>query len=476
MNPTGRNATETPLRLLPHQETLVETFFGSGSKRVLLLRADVGLGKSTVLSIVASNLLRAHPAAHVLLLAPGALCAQFVERLHGMATPAAHVDRYYFRELLDSAAGGEFWPHGMVSVLSHEFSMKPDIRESLAKTSWDLVIADEVHRFKGGRAEFLRAIGASARRVIAASSTVSVDDLHDVFPAGETTLVEWHRDQVVDHSGSRLLAFPGPVLKEVVFALSSAEMVLREEVVVLSRTLDRDARSSGRGKGYLLLRLQSSPNALESTLQRLPNRLAGSSEAGEAMESDDWEGPLDVKTMAAESQVVGGVTEVVARLLQLLEAMPTDSKLDAFGGLLNRLRAQTVPAGWICVLTEYSDTGYYLASEIENRGLGCRFIHGKMSAEDRSRALGWLADTGGILVATRGVMTEGVELPQVTDVVLYDVPADGSALQEVLGRFDRFGRTTRLAFHVLVPSDSDHGSVPEGLRSLREALGLPPGG
>jgi len=62
-------------------------------------------------------------------------------------------------------------------------------------------------------------------------------------------------------------------------------------------------------------------------------------------------------------------------------------------------------------------------------------------------------------------MGEGTDLSQVTDLVLYDIPSTEVALQQVLGRVDRFGRESQLNVHALVPMN---GADAFGL--LRKAV------
>jgi hypothetical protein len=61
----------------------------------------------------------------------------------------------------------------------------------------------------------------------------------------------------------------------------------------------------------------------------------------------------------------------------------------------------------------------------------------------------------------------------VTDLVFYDVPASKIALQEVLARFDRFGRASQLNIYVLTPSGESEDVFANPLATLRELLGAP---
>jgi len=64
-------------------------------------------------------------------------------------TPTLAVDRYQFREMLDSTTGAEFWPAGLVAVLSPVFARRDHIRGALTKAGWDILIVDESHPASG---------------------------------------------------------------------------------------------------------------------------------------------------------------------------------------------------------------------------------------------------------------------------------------------------------------------------------------
>ena len=75
--PTG----QAPTKLLLHQAAFVETFFDPGSKRVTMLRADVGLGKTLALVALSARRLNTHPTSRVLFLVPSPIRTLVVDML-----------------------------------------------------------------------------------------------------------------------------------------------------------------------------------------------------------------------------------------------------------------------------------------------------------------------------------------------------------------------------------------------------------
>jgi ERCC4-related helicase len=96
-----------------------------------------------------------------------------------------------------------------------------------------------------------------------------------------------------------------------------------------------------------------------------------------------------------------------------------------------------------------------------------------MSSEERDCSLTLFSENGGILVATKAVMTEPLSLREVTELVFYDVPASKVAMQEVIARCDRFGRTSQLNIYVLTPSGESEEAFANPLATLRELLSAP---
>jgi hypothetical protein len=422
-----------------------------------------------------SRLLQLRPAAKVLLLAPTTLRQQFVEQLRSAGIPALSVDRFQFREMLDSASEQELWPVGAVSVLSRDFARQEDVGEALGTTRWDLLIVDEAHQFRGAiTGGLLRHVAKASDRIILATATSLSPDLLDEFAPDSTSVIEWRRDQIVDFNGALLDTVPRPTLRVVRFALSPVELSLAETVSELVRLLQAGTTQQHLIARSLLRSLQSSPAALESALARIREVRNRAGHAMEPLAVSSEEELLDVGLDdSLQRSVAMEAVGIASHALEVLEASSSDSKVGALASLLGYFDGLKTLSTRICVITEYVSTLFYLAAEIESRGQTCHVLHGGLNAEERRRTLSMFSNDGGILVATRAATSGSIALGDVTDLVFYDVPANPAALQIVLSGVDRFGRQARLNVHVLVPSNDVLGVATHALEPLGRIAGAP---
>jgi hypothetical protein len=291
----------------------------------------------------------------------------------------------------------------------------------------------------------------------------------------DITLVNWRRDQLVDFRGEALDVVQRPLLHEISFALSPAEQGVSETVSALCDVLKTRTPQTRLGTEHLIRSLHSSPAALEGTLRLLVAR-SGEEHRIDTLLEDIAETAIEVPAELGGAGTPEAMRKIAERALQELEAIESDSKLGALASLLAGIPEQEKLLRRICVLTEYMSTLYYLAADIEGRSLACLLLHGGMSDEARRQSLRTFLGTGGILVATMAVMTEGLSMPDVTDLVLYDLPGDPLALENILGRFDRFGRTSRLNVHALAQADGVDRFLQERLRNLRGRWAAQQGG
>jgi hypothetical protein len=386
------------------------------------------------------------PSVRVLVLCPAVLRASWQEQVLAESTRAILVDRYRFRQMLETLSPTECWPEGVVSVLGDDFARQQDISDSLASTHWGLLVADEAHRFVGSRYELLRRCAARADRVVlATASTLPVL----AGPLADATVVNWERDQLVDREGRPVYPAPRPEIREVPYSLSAGEQRLARLTEELAGLLEPGDTRGARATHILLRGLHSSPAALESVLNRIaaPGGVSDESEApleGSAEESSEVGLP-----MPAGPRTDPVASPVIAELLEEFSNAEEDTKRAAFDGLLESFRGPAREDVRVCAIVEFRSTLFYLAAHVEGRGLPCTVIHGEMQREDRRAYLGSFLGDGGLLLATRAAVSEGFDLKDVTDLVLYDLPTGEAATQQLLGRFDRYGRTGQLRIHVL---------------------------
>jgi hypothetical protein len=398
----------------------------------------VGLGKTAALAGVAHRLLRNRPTAHLLALVPRALQLQFADMLQRIEIPARIVDRYVFRELLDTPSDGGIWPAGMVCILSIDLAKQGDVRDSLAQCHWDVLFVDESHLGGSSRTEAIRCIGQSAERMILSTAIPDDAQLSRLFPSEDITVVAWQRDQIVDFEGKPLFAASPRVLHEVSYSLNEAEIYLRKAVTELRDLLRGDSDVMRWRPALLASAADSSPAALERALRRLLTRMAP---------LDIPEEILDIPDDSAEVATTGqleldaseeAVAAIVRSALQRLEEVKVDSKLTAFSTLLAEMTHRGGPPRKTVILTAFTATLFYLAADLEENKKRPLFVHGGMTFDERVKSLDEFSSVG-----------------------------HRRTLTQVLGRFDRIGRATELNIYVFMATNASDGPGPESLRILQ---------
>ncbi len=441
-----------PRKLFPHQSDFVDTVMNTASKRIICLSTNVGLGKTFTLAALASRFLQAHPVTRVLILCPaGALCNHMRGIIHEQGSTAVHVNRYKFRELLDNTTEFQIWPCGLVLLMSYAFARQPDVRDSLLNTQWDLLITDEAHYLTGAQGDLFRRLESVADKIVLATAGKIQGDLlaeRDVFH------VEWKREQLVGHNGKLLDDGMRPLVHEVSFSLDREEKKLSASVAELFQKLEAGTLSQRFVSKILLQSFYSSPVALEGFLRRALERATLRDDFFTLMEDTD-EYSVEASSSELRYQIVDEkIRTTMGQALSGLEDLQRDSKLDAFSQLVNKITGSSQRGSRICVITAYVDTLYYLAADLEERGLEHLTLHGEVRDEEREKSFRRFVDTGGILVATMALMTEGLGLPEVTDLIFYDLPTNDLLMQRLLGRFDRFGRSKQLHVYMLTNTEN----------------------
>jgi hypothetical protein len=203
----------------------------------------------------------------------------------------------------------------------------------------------------------------------------------------------------------------------------------------------------------LLRSLQSSPDALGGILQRLSDRLTGTIRLTESSNFTDYEfleNEADISNDKAPANET--VMELVREAIDRIDKLSVDSKFNAFWNLLHTFMQTDNRVQRVCIQTDYLATFWYLAAAVES--VGTYFVlHGQTSVEEVEKDLKSFANKGGVLLATRAVITQELgnqpAFSLTQDLVLYDVPTSNTALKETLAVWEPLARQRKLNVHVL---------------------------
>jgi superfamily II DNA or RNA helicase len=358
---------------------------------------------------------------------------------------------------------------------------------------YGLVVVDEAHRLRNNSTKRYRMIGrlALTARLLLVTATPfqncagdvanllrlflpwavpaepeSLDDLRLALAPVLVRRTRWTAEHL--YGGLRNLRLAKRVSRAMVYKLPPPLESLALRLPEIARAALPEGGGSTRSLlGSLLLkRLESSPAALESTLQRCRNYLIRASDAAEHGRHLDRRRFRDLFGDAPDAQTtqilmpfffdgfeasqpvdLDSAIETIAVAIRELSALSIgeDRKLQTLIRLLDEPRDRRT-----IVMTSYQDTADYLFANLEiprialTTGRQARTRAGRSTRSEVLRGFAPLAQGASIrssidvLIAT-DVLSEGVNLQDAERLVHYDLPWNPMALEQRAGRLDRLG-------------------------------------
>jgi superfamily II DNA or RNA helicase len=449
-----RAARWSRIDLLPHQlEPAIAILRGLGTR--ILIADEVGLGKTIQAGLVASELLTRGTIERVLVLTPPGLRDQWIRELADrFAIAAAGADGPALRRLAATLPIGiNPWHTLTVAVASIDYVKRPEALPAAQSRPWDLVILDEAHACAGDsdRRAAAHALAASASFVVLLTATPHNGD-RDSFSAlcgtGDvegTPLLVFRRTR----AGVRIGATRRVHIVRV--KASRDEMRMHALIARYRDALHADGADT-LALSVLHKRALSSAWSLAVSVERRLAILAAEERTMAAqmwLPLDDPQGELiaadDAPLWPAELRLTDPLLEM--RLLSALQqsarsAAFLESKLRALAILLRRTREPAL------VFTEYRDTLQHVYQALERPAY---VLHGGLSRDERSAALGAFArDPCGLLLTTDAA-AEGLNLHHHCRLVVnLELPWNPMRIEQRIGRVDRIGqRRTVHAFHLV---------------------------
>lgn len=441
------NENNPMTRLLPHQQALIDRFFGDLTVRGHVARWDAGLGSVWTVALLIKHFAAANPARRVLVLSPKMLTHQTHYHLASVGSESDLVDRFRFRAMEDTASSSEpIWRQGGIYVLGTDFAKQDDIATSLCSVEWELLIVLEAHQLHGQKEQLVKRLVEKSPRIRVLLLTLPGGESLPKFgiePWEDSTV---RQNEVVDAEGRRIFDLPTPVFRVLEIEPNPAECRLRAAVAELLQLLD-SAKEPQRILGMIIENsMHSSLAALEEVLRRARNALAHGRTVIIQHFYDDDESDAD-NIPSIEPSEDSSLLVALQKCLTEIESISDDSKLEKLAQMFRDEGTDGIAARSACILTKYGSTLDYIYSSLDDVGFVTFALRASKDFDVKIQEIEEFQEHEGILISTLAAL-EGLSMPNVNSLILYDIPQSPLVLRQILGRFQRFGRTVPLTIHV----------------------------
>lgn len=230
-------------------------------------------------------------------------------------------------------------------------------------------------------------------------------------------------------------------------ALEAVEEYVREGYAQAMRTNDHAV-------GFVMVVFQklmaSSIRALRTSLDRRRAKLEASSSSPTLDKRtkklvEELEGRLEDDLFVAnvlEEVAAADADEatVLAELVRLLDAVPVDSKGEAFVERLGDLQ-RLEPNAKVLLFTEFRETQEYLRERLEPLGWNVQVFHGQLKPDAKDAAVDAFREaTGPSILLSTEAGGEGRNFQFCHLLVNYDLPWNPMRIEQRIGRVDRIGQ------------------------------------
>jgi len=242
----------------------------------------------------------------------------------------------------------------------------------------------------------------------------------------EVTTVRWEHADLMDVSGKPLLVEATEIRPSIGhFGRSNLEQRIQGSVESLVDLLKENPNPYTTMVALTLVKtLESSPPAFESTFTSLRNNLMHNRSRpfrnpGSQSDSHDEQYPiLDPRSLPVAVNLITGIE-------MWLDELDHDAKLESLGRIIADIRGVARTGEVTLVITDFMATLHYLASYLEEYQIRHSVMYSQQSLNERTAEIDRAAMDTGVLIATRAVISEHLDLSSITDLIMYDPVSKG---------------------------------------------------
>ena len=451
-------ASSTKIEIFPHQ--IDEVMLMLDRPRILLAD-EVGLGKTIVAALVASELLARGLVKKLLFVVPKSLVDKWIDELR----ERFEMNAEFLNSTYLKVYGNPFEREEFCFVASMDTLKQDHFLRLLENAEIDLVVVDEAHKFSKGtdryelgevlsrRTKFLYFLTATPHRGDDEDYIARMKLLDPYVTDVESArylVIRNLKDDVIDLDGKEV--FPPRESRTIDVPITEDEREIHEMLDEFIAEKLEQARASGDKKeinsarflGIILRkRASSSLYALKTSLENRIKKLSFDEsidveelikklkEAEEEFDEAEKERrEQEILNRMIQPQEVKKIVEIVKKIEELGDK---DSKFEKLLEMIDRIKSADKDAK-IVVFTEYRDTKDYLIRRLSER-YKVTGIDGTMSLEERKQALEHFRDQSGadVMVCTDAA-GEGIDMQFCNIEINYDLPWNPTRLEQRMGR------------------------------------------
>ena len=466
-------ASSTKITIFPHQ--IDEVSWGLENPRIMIAD-EVGLGKTIIAALIASELKARGLADKTLYVVPKSLVLKWQDELYGkFDTKTTILNSEYIKQDNDPFSKDHY-----DYITSMDF-LKREGNYQLIKDKIDLVVVDEAHKFKinTDRYQLGTILSEKSDYVIFLTATphdgrdedfMARMELLDPFVpdiASSTYLWKRHiKENVINMKGEQV--FPERCSNTVDIELTNQEREINELIDSYIRDRYEEAKNPKETNAVRFLsiilkkRAASSMKALQISLTRRMSKLGTVSDntiqnTRNKLDDAEEDNDADYEDLIgeAESITIGkGDTSKEKQDLEMIitkikELKDKDSKFDLLLESFKKIKTTDLKAK-ILLFTEYRDTLNYLITRL-SKHYSTGKIDGTMQIQERKEMLEKFSEDIGfeILVCTDAA-GEGIDMQFCNVEFNYDIPWNPNKLEQRMGRIHRIGQIRTVHYYNLI--------------------------
>lgn len=501
---------------LPHQLHVLKRVMANNNIRYILAD-EVGLGKTVEAGMVIKELKARGLIKRILVVCPTGLVTQWAaemqEKFHEKFQVILPSDYDTIRRLIDSDdVYGQY-----NQVISPMDSIKPLEKHagwteervnkynqeriySIINSGWDMIVVDEAHRVAGSSSDVARyklgyLLSEASPYLLLLTATphngktepfLRLVRLLDkkAFPNAKSVvkeqvapfLIRTEKREAIDNKGNKLFKKRITHLVELTWDERHTYQRKLYEMVTsyVAQTYNKALRNRKKNMCLIFLMIimqrmvTSSTAAIRKSLERRlcvlqeQNTKIGSLKEQDIDELDIEDGVEDaIQAISLNIKEEISVLEMLIEVAKQAEFQHPDVKIETLENtidtLLNADQNQK-----IIVFTEFVSTQEYLQKLLTSMGYKVTILNGKMSIEERNKALQEFRDSTNIFIST-DAGGEGLNLQFSNIIINYDLPWNPMKIEQRCGRVDRIGQTRDVQIFNFIVKDTIENRVREVL-------------